>query len=139
MFWDSSALVPLLLPESRSARALALMAEDRAPTCWWGGATECVSAIYRCHRASPLPSPSLRAALHRLDRLFEDADVVPPGEAVERRARRLLALHPLRAADALQLAAALVWCGDDPAGREVVCLDRRLSEAAEREGFAVLP
>ena len=39
---------------------------------------------------------------------------VLPAEAVREQAARLLRLHPLRAADALQLAAALVWADSPP-------------------------
>jgi len=61
-----------------------------------------------------------------------------PDEEVRRQARRLLRVHPLRAADALQLGAAIVWAGRYE-GREFVSLDARLREAARLEGFAVLP
>ncbi len=55
------------------------------------------------------------------------------------RAVRLLLSHPLRSADAQQLAAALIWCEEKPAGQDFVCLDQRLRESAEREGFRTLP
>jgi hypothetical protein len=45
----------------------------------------------------------------------------------------------LRAADSLQLAAALLWTRGRPAGHDLVCLDERLREVAVSEGFAVLP
>ncbi len=54
---------------------------------------------------------------------------------VNGRAERLLAVHPLRAADALQLAAALVVCEERPVGQRFVCLDANLASAARREGF----
>ena len=44
----------------------------------------------------------------------------------------------LRAADSLQLAAALIAADHDPATLEILCLDPRLSSAARREGFTVL-
>jgi hypothetical protein len=47
--------------------------------------------------------------------------------------------HPLRAADALQLGAALVWCEEQSHGEVFVCLDARLREAARREGFSLAP
>jgi hypothetical protein len=53
-------------------------------------------------------------------------------------AQRLLRVHPLRAADSLQLAAALAIAGDDPAELGFVCLDQRLVEAARKEGLDVL-
>jgi predicted nucleic acid-binding protein len=50
----------------------------------------------------------------------------------------LLRVHVLKAADALQLAAARVWAGDVADG-ELVTLDERLALAARLEGFRVLP
>jgi predicted nucleic acid-binding protein len=139
MFWDTSALIPLVLPEPRSPALTDAVTADREVTVWWGTPVECLSAMYRRHRDSPLPAPVLNAGLTRLRALVEDADTVSPTDAVRRRAGRLVALHPLRAADALQLASALVWCEEQPAGEVFVCLDDRLREAARREGFTVLP
>lgn len=59
-------------------------------------------------------------------------------ERVRERARRLLESHPLRAADALQLAAALIASEEEPKDLPFVTLDRRLALAAEKEGFKVL-
>jgi predicted nucleic acid-binding protein len=64
---------------------------------------------------------------------------IQPGEVLRERALRLLASHNLRAADALQLAAALVWAEERPAGRRFICLDAHLREAARLDGFTVLP
>jgi predicted nucleic acid-binding protein len=139
MFWDASALVPLLLPESRSAALVEVLAADREVTVWWGTPVECLSATYRHHRVTPLAAPLLTDALNRLRALVEDADTVAPTDEVRRRAGRLVATHPLRAADALQLAAALVWCEEQSAGESFVCLDERLREAARREGFSLVP
>ena len=61
-----------------------------------------------------------------------------PSETVRRIARRALRVHDLRAADALQLAAATVAAESDPASLELISLDRRLLEAARREGFPVV-
>ncbi len=47
-------------------------------------------------------------------------------------------VHALRAADSLQLAAALIAANHDPATLEIVSLDARLATAARREGFKVL-
>lgn len=108
-------------------------------TVWWAAPVECLSATYRRHRESPLPGPLLTAALERLWAFVEDADTVAPTDDVRRRAGRLVAAHPLRAADALQLAAALVWCEEQPAGEAFVSLDARLRAAARREGFTLVP
>ena len=60
-------------------------------------------------------------------------------ELVRSRALRLLNTHPLRAADAMQLAAALVASDERPESLPFVCLDDRLRDAARKEGFKVLP
>jgi uncharacterized protein len=65
--------------------------------------------------------------------------VVLPSEAIRSRADRLLALHPLRASDALQLAALLAAAEERPADLPFVTLDERLAEAARKEGFSVFP
>ena len=139
MFWDSSALIPVVLPEGRSDALTEQLAGERNLTVWWGTPVECLSAIYRCHRETPLADTVLTAALGRLRALVEDADTVVPADELRRRAGRLLAVHPLRAADALQLAAGLTWCEERPVGEGFVSLDERLREAARREGFDLLP
>ncbi len=139
MFWDSSALVPLLLPNDRSAALSTLLRSDPEPAVWWASPVECQSALYRRHREGGLPTAVLTRTLERLKALVADVDIVAPTPLLRERARRLLAGHPLRAGDALQLAAALVWCDESPEGDTFVCLDTRLVEAARREGFTVLP
>jgi hypothetical protein len=139
MFWDTSAIIPVLLPESRSAAMTEALSADREVTLWWGTPVECLSAIYRRHRETPVPAPLLTEALNRLRALVEDADTVSPTDEVRRRAGRLVGAHPLRAADALQLGAALVWCEEQSHGEVFVCLDARLREAARREGFSLSP
>ncbi len=138
MFWDSSALVPVLLSEARSAEVIALLRADRAPAIWWGSPVECQSALHRRRREENLAASALAEALVRLERLVEDMDVVAPTVRLREAAGRALAAHALRAADALQLAAALVW-SDEGSGEAFVCLDDRLRGAAAREGFEVLP
>jgi uncharacterized protein len=139
MFWDSSALVPLLVAEDRSATLTAALTGDKEPTIWWATPLECQSAIQRRHREAPLPQSALAQATERLRALVELVDTVSPTDDVRRRAARLVAVHPLRAADALQLAAALIWCEEQPHGETFVSLDARLRDAARSEGFDVLP
>ena len=139
MFWDSSALVPLLFAEQRSDALTKLLAADAEPVIWWGTPLECQSALQRRHRERPLLKGDLTAASERLRLIVQHADSIAPTDDVRRRAARLLAFHPLRAADALQLAAALVWCEEQPHGEGFVSLDGRLRDAAAREGFAVHP
>lgn len=74
-----------------------------------------------------------------LDTLGKAWPEVAPSEALRRRAERLLMLHSLRAADALQLAAALVWSRDEGTGHSFVSLDERLRVAVAAEGFQLHP
>ena len=116
-----------------------LLEQDAGLVTWWGTPLECCSALMRLVREGTLPRHALSAAENRLQLLRQGWDEVLPGEACRRVAERLLRVHPLRAADALQLAAALMASDHEPQRMEVVCLDERLSEAARIEGFTVLP
>ena len=106
---------------------------------WWGTPLECHSALHRRHRAHPLTPADMAGAIERIRTIVEHADTVSPSDELRRRAARLLAVHPLSAADALQLAAALLWCEEQPHAEGFVSLDVKLREAALREGFSVLP
>jgi predicted nucleic acid-binding protein len=134
-FWDSSAIVPLLVGEEATQAMLTLAKEDPAMLVWWATELECVSAIGRLEREDNLSSDATLVALERLDALAEGWSEVQPSEAARRCARRLLRVHSLRAADALQLAAAVVAAEGHPRSLEIVSLDDRLTEAARREGF----
>lgn len=137
-YWDASALVPLLVAEPDTAHRVALFRRDRHVVTWWGSAVECASAIQRLHRAGNLNADELTKALGDLETMSAGWTEMEPSEGLRRRAQRLLGVHPLRAADALQLAAALVAADERPPMPDFVCGDNRLSEAARREGFAVL-
>jgi predicted nucleic acid-binding protein len=76
-------------------------------------------------------------AFSRLDALAPSWMQVDPTDEIRESARRLLRVHPLRAADALQLAAAFMVAERRPATLTVVTLDDRVREAAEREGFRI--
>src|SRR5207244_11949959 len=108
-------------------------------TIWWACSVECQSAIHRRHREAPFAGQLLDHLLDRVKAVAADAYIVPSTLKLRETAGRLLAAHSLRAADALQLAAALVWCEGEPAGESFVCLDQRLREAARRETFRLLP
>jgi len=139
MFWDSSAIVPILLVTAESDRLATLLGSDARPAIWWGTPLECESALFRRHRERSLPRDSVDRALDRLAALLEDVHVIAPTLPLRERAGRLLRGHPLRAADALQLSAALAWAEEAPRGETFVCLDRRLRDAASREGFPIRP
>jgi predicted nucleic acid-binding protein len=134
-FWDSSALVPLCLQQPRTDLALRWLDEDPEQVVWWGSAVECASAVARLHREGHLTDRDEAAARDLLAALQASWFEVQPGDSVREQAFRLLRLHPLRAADALQLAAAMTWGGSPLAGT-LLTFDERLAAAARREGFA---
>lgn len=111
---------------------------DKRMVVWWATEIECVSAVARHERAGE-PAATRDAALQRLDALRREWDEIEPSVSIRRSARRLLRTHALRAADALQLAAALRAADDDPSALELLTLDARVAEAAGREGFRVVP
>ncbi len=137
-FWDSSAIVPLLAWETGSKAVLAALEDDPELIVWWATEIECVSALARLEREGALDRGSMNQALGRLAELARAWHEIQPVARVRQTAIRLLRVHRLRAADALQLAAALVAAEGDPTSLEVVTLDERLAEGAEREGFRVL-
>jgi uncharacterized protein len=134
-FWDSSALIPLLVAEPMSAAVMRVFELDPEIIAWWGTEAECVSALARLERDDSLTAPALAEALLRLESLAKSWREVQPVTAVRTTAIRLLRVHPLRMADAFQLAAAIVAAENHPASLQFVTLDDRLGQAAEREGF----
>ncbi|MDE0027803.1 MAG: type II toxin-antitoxin system VapC family toxin [Deltaproteobacteria bacterium] len=138
-YWDASALVPLVIAEPASDRAREWLAEDRHIITWVWTRTEIVSAVERRSREGSLSRMQRREVLGRFDALAGDWDEVTDILAVRSRANALLARHPLRAADAGQLGAALLVGEQLAEPLTFVCLDQRLSSAAELEGFRVLP
>ncbi|MGI8703721.1 MAG: type II toxin-antitoxin system VapC family toxin [Candidatus Limnocylindrales bacterium] len=137
-FWDSSAVVPLLVAESSSAAVMREYEFDPEVVAWWTTEAECVSALARLEREGSLTAPSMGEGIRRLDGLTRAWREVQPVTAVRTTAIRLLRVHPLRTADALQLGAAIVAAEDHPATLPLVTLDERLAQAAEREGFAIV-
>ncbi len=138
-FWDSSAIVPLCFREGASDAMRHIVRSDEDMVVWWATRIECISAMSRRRREGALSAEADREARDVLFVLSGEWSELQPTEVVRERAERLLMTHPLRAADALQLAAALVWAEESPRGLEVVCLDQNLCEAAAREGFTLLP
>jgi predicted nucleic acid-binding protein len=136
-FWDSSAIVPLLVAEANTDAIQEIAEDDPIMLVWWATQVECISAIARLERQGDLTTESTQDALERLDALVEGWNEVQPVDAARRTARRLLRVHDLRAADALQLAGAVVASEGHAASLEIVTLDHRLAEAARREGFVI--
>ena len=134
-FWDSSALVTLLIHESSSDRMLSVYRERPDILVWWASEVECVSALSRLERESGDYAGPVEEGLGRLNTLKRSWNEVEPVLAVRETARRLLRAYPLRASDSLQLAAAVVSSDYHPSNIGFVCLDKRLVDAAKREGF----
>jgi len=136
-FWDSSAVVPLLVEQEGSSRAAVWAAADAGLVVWTLTPVEVASTLRRLLRDGSLHEPAAQEAESRLDELVRACHVVIDVEAVKVLATRLLRLHPLRAFDALQLGAALHWAEGHPQGRALHTFDQRLATAAAREGFLV--
>jgi uncharacterized protein len=139
-FWDTSAVIPLLVDEPASATLKSLLREDREMVVWWTTRVESISALV-CRSREGLAGAEgeerPRTVLKDLAHGWLEAQ---PTVRLRSLAERILAVHPLRVADALQLAAAaLRWCEGESEGRGFVCLDGRLREAARKEGFSLLP
>ncbi|MDO8483804.1 MAG: type II toxin-antitoxin system VapC family toxin [Candidatus Limnocylindrales bacterium] len=137
-FWDSSALVPLLVNESSSQAVLVEYERDPEVVAWWGTELECVSALAHLEREGILTAAGVVDALERLDALSLAWREVQPVARVGQIAVRVLRVHPLRAADALQLGAAIVAAEEQPSTLPLVTLDERLAQAGQREGFVIV-
>jgi predicted nucleic acid-binding protein len=137
-FWDASAIVPLLVDEPSSSQLKAVAVRDPGMCVWWGSQIECISALARLERSGILAAPGLATALERLTQMTRTWQEIAPSDAVRDLAARLLRVHPLRAADALQLAAAQAAADSKPESLELVTLDDRLALAARKEGFVVI-
>lgn len=138
-FWDSSAILPLLVVKRATVAVRAIARKDGDMAVWWATRIECRSAVARREREGILGADAARRLGEEIDLLAVAWSEILPTEAVRQRAERHLSVHRLRSADALQLAAALVWAEDGPRGLEFVCLDGQLRTAALSEGFTVLP
>ncbi len=137
MFWDTSAVIALVVAETGSATAAGWLAAHPLVVVWWATRVECTSALARLERDGTPKGSDLETALARLRTLGEAWAEIEPTAAVRGHALRLLRRHALRAADALQLGAALVWAGDRPDGHRFATFDLRLAHAARGEGFVV--
>jgi predicted nucleic acid-binding protein len=133
-FWDSSAVLPMLVIEPTTSIIRQLLQTDSAMAVWWGTLVECSSGISRLRREDRISIAEESAALELLDTVAASWLEILPGEPVRSSARRLLRVHSLRAADALQLAAALE-CRSGAGVQEFVTFDERLANAARLEGF----
>jgi predicted nucleic acid-binding protein len=135
-FWDSSAIIPLILSEKKSEAMRELQSDSQPLIVWWSTVTEVASALCRIYRHGN--HGEINTGLQTYQGIIAAGQIVPPSEEILNTAERLLRMHPLRAADAQQLAAAIVASENQPSTLPFVCLDDRLSEAARKEGFTVI-
>ena len=136
-FWDSSALVPLLVTEASSDLRRKQYDADPWAVVWFGTLAEIESSLIRRQRDGQLPADVEHAARKRLHEMTKQWTEVTPTTEVRARAIRLLRVHPLRAAAAFQLAAALIFCREQPQHLPFLTADQRLRDAANLEGFPV--
>jgi predicted nucleic acid-binding protein len=137
-FWDASAIVPLLVIEATTQRLRALARQDPGMLVWWGSEVECASAVARLERSAVLDMNGMGLAFSGLRQLADHWDEIEPSEVIRESAMRFLRVYPLRAADALQLAAAFIAAERRPSSLQFVTLDERLAEAAQKEGFSLV-
>ena len=105
-YFDTSAVVPLVVQEPASSRATAL----------WEGADRVVAvrlvypearaALAQARRLARLTAVEFRRAVRELDALMEQLDVVEVDDSLARRAGHLAQQYALRSYDAVHLAAA---------------------------------
>ena len=104
-----------------------------------GNVARSAERLARLVREGELTADERAAAVKLLMQLRAAWDEILPTEKVRAIAEEIPDAHGLRAADAVQLAAALVWCRERPKQRPLVCFDERLRTAATALGFSVRP
>jgi predicted nucleic acid-binding protein len=137
-FWDASALVPTFVEESSTPEVQSWQAADPGITIWMMTRVEVISSIAGKKREQPDLVVLWNRAIRDVNEMASRWTEISNAAATRIHAERIVMDHSLRAADALQLGAALVAADGDPQSLELVTLDRRLAEAARREGFPVL-
>jgi predicted nucleic acid-binding protein len=137
-YWDTSAIVPLLVRQNRTKFVTSLRTQDPAIIVWWGTSVECASALARLLRDGAIERRDAASALERLHQFEAEWVEVEPSIAVRDGASRLVRAHPLRAADALQLSAALHLSAELGELIDMVCFDDRLADAARAERLRVV-
>jgi hypothetical protein len=135
-FWDSSALVPLCIQQAQTERATALFA-NYGVAVWWSTPVEIISGLTRLVRMGEAGHDEFLVGKQLAQIIATTWIPVQPSLKIAAQASSLLELHPLRAADALQLAAALEWCEGKPKGKVFLSFDQRLREAAGLAGFTL--
>lgn len=137
-FWDTSGIVALVVDEPHQPFARSTLENDDRMAVWWGASVEYVSAVSRRMREGTLTTDQIDQLVHYLEELSRGWYEIQPDSKIRKTAQTLVRRYPLRAADGLQLAAALAIAESNPGSIGFVSFDRRLKNAAVQEGFAVL-
>jgi len=135
-FWDTSALIPLCVNQKQTKTARTLYT-GYGIVVWWATPVEITSGLIRLKRMNEISHDQFLAGKRRGISLAQIWDSVSPSATILARAHSLLELYPLRAADALQLAAALDYFESSPKGNIFITADQRLADAASQCGFSV--
>ena len=138
-FWDSSAIIPLIVLEDQSQYCINAFKADSEIMAWTMSKVEVFSALCRRFREDSLNEKTFELAKARMNDFFDIVFEIVALSKVKDRALRLLQVHTLRAADAMQLASVLVATQEDTSKLPIMCFDDRLKRAAKREGFIVNP
>src|SRR6266498_1847836 len=138
MFWDTSALVALCCRHASTAQARRMARQTRKFVIWWGTPVELSSAFSQLLRAGTLNEQDLKHALTQKSILRRSWLEVQPSERLRDVAESLPERYGLRTQDALQLAAALLWCKEKPRHRPFASFDQQLAHAAAKAGFSVI-
>ena len=137
-FGGTSAILPILVEEPASGAVARELSVDGLVVVGWGTRLACLSAVARPERDGVLVHGGVGSAVRRLDDLATAWTEVESSDRIRATASRLLRTHPLRAADSIQLAAAIAAADGSPAALSFVTVDARLALVAEREGFPVI-
>jgi predicted nucleic acid-binding protein len=135
-FWDTSVLVTLCVDQTFTPQALLLERKYKIAV-WWATHVEIASALAQLLRQNKITAAEYAHAKQQAEHLAIIWRTAVPSERIALKARALLERNTLRAADALQLAAALEWCEDHPDGKIFLTFDQRLREAAGLAGFTL--
>jgi len=133
-FWDASALVPLCVRQGITPRIVSLY-DNYQVVVWWATPVEIASALARLVRTGEINSSDRANAGQVAVALADEWVVIQPSDSLRARATQIVDRYDLRAADALQLAAALEWCENDPQGKVFLAADKKLREGAVLSGF----
>ena len=135
-FWDTSAIIHICVP-GQSASAARRLLDQHAVVVWWTARVEVRSVLERLRKDESISRRAYDASRNRLEALLDSWREILPTDLLRELACVQLGRFPIRAADALHLAAALIWCNQKPRGRVLVCNDLRLGDAARQAGFTV--